>query len=132
MSDQEIVRGILDRDVEQTKQYPFWEYYPLFKSVWNKYYTGCISCVEFINTIYVYIMTPGLQSVKSPLESSGFRCISFYGLDVAENYCKQLFHKRLEITDGSELTDRNVGDPSTLDISSYCCPVKVPDDYYKV
>ena len=119
ITDQEIVKGILCRDVAMTKQYLYIEYYPLFKSVWNKYYTDCNSCVEFINTIYVYIMTPGPQSGKSPLESFGFRCHFVLWLKiVAENYCKQLFHKRLEIANGSEPTDRNVGEPSTLDISS--------------
>ena len=119
ITDQEIVKGILCRDVAMTKQYLYIEYYPLFKSVWNKYYTDCNYCVEFINTIYVYIMTPGPQSGKSPLESFGFRCRFVLWLKiVAENYCKQLFHRRLEIADGSEPTDRNVGEPSTLDISA--------------
>ena len=117
-SDQEKVHGILFRDVAITKQYLYIEYYPLFKSVWNKYYTDCSSCVEFINTIYVYIMTPNPQTGKSPLESFGFRCHFVLWLKiVAENYCRQLFHKRIELAD-SEPTDRNIQENSTLDKSS--------------
>ena len=119
ITDREIVQGILCRDVELTKQYLYIEYYPLFKSVWNKYYTDCKSCIEFINTIYVYIMTPSPQSGKSPLESFGFRCRFVLWLKiVSENYCRQLFKKRLEIEVGTEPTDRNIGEPSSLDISS--------------
>lgn len=119
ITDREIVQGILCRDVELTEQYLYVEYYPLFNSVWSKYYTDCKSCIEFINTIYVYIMTPGSQSGKSPLESFGFRCHFVLWLKiVSENYCKQLFHKRLDIAENTEPDDRNVPDSVSLDISS--------------
>ena len=119
ITDREIVQGILCRDVELTKKYLYIEYYPLFKSVWNKYYTDCKSCIEFINTIYVYIMTPGPQSGKSPLESFGFRCHFVLWLKiVSENYCRQLFKKRLEIEEGTKPTDRNISESSSIDISS--------------
>lgn len=119
LSDKEIVEGILNRNTKLTYLFLYEKCYPLFKSRYDKYNTDCESCIEFINTIYIYIMTPGPQSGKSPLESFGFRCHFVLWLKiVAENYCKQLFHKRLEIVDAPEPTDRNVGEPSTLDISS--------------
>ena len=53
------------------------------------------------------------------MESFGFRCHFVLWLKiVAENYCKQLFHKRLEIAENTSPTDRNIGEYDSMDINS--------------
>lgn len=49
LSDQEIVQAILKRDARVTRLYLYEMYYPIFKTRYDKYYTDCESCLEFIN-----------------------------------------------------------------------------------
>lgn len=108
LSDQEIVNAILCRDTFITKEYLYKKCYPLFKAIFDKYYTDCENYIEFVNQIYVLITTPGKETGKSPLSSFGFRCTLTLWLKlVAENYCKKLYKKRIEIvnTDISSRTD---------------------------
>jgi GTP:adenosylcobinamide-phosphate guanylyltransferase len=57
-TDQQIVAAILKRDTEVTKEFLYKRCYPLFKSIFDKYYTDCENCYELINEIYVYINSP--------------------------------------------------------------------------
>lgn len=100
-SDEEIVHHILHRNEEETIIFLYQQCYPLFKSVYNKYYTDCETCVEFINQIYLLIMTPRKSTGVSPLQTFGFRCtLTMWLKIIAENYCKQLFRKKVDFSDG--------------------------------
>lgn len=104
-SDEEIVHQILHRDEEETIRFLYQQCYPLFKSVYNKYYTDCNTCVEFINQIYLLIMTPRKSTGVSPLQTFGFRCtLTMWLKIIAENYCKQLFKKKVDFSDSAAAT----------------------------
>lgn len=104
-TDQEIVKAILGRDTFITKEYLYMKCYPLFKAIYDKYYTDCDNCVEFINEIYVYIMYPRKDTNASKLSGFGFRCtLTMWLKIVTENFCHQLYTKRIE-TDDSEDAD---------------------------
>ena len=120
LSDQEVVQAILKRDARVTRLYLYELYYPLFKIRYDKYYTDCESCLEFINEIYVYLMTPRLKSDKCYLESFGFGCRLEHWLKiVVENYCRQLFKKRTTIIKVPEESgDRKPNEITTIDIKS--------------
>ena len=120
MSDREIVHAILNRDKDLTVFFLYRKCYPLFKSRFDKYYTDCENCIEFINEIYTYIMTPGVKTGKCYLSTFGFDCTLTCWLSiVTENYCHQLFKKRLEIIENfDEVHDRNIDLSSSLNISS--------------
>lgn len=93
--DRETVRLLLARHPATTRQYLFVSCYPLFKSVFDRYYTDCSSCMEFINAIYLHIMTPGVKTGVSKLEAFSFRCrLTLWLKIVSENYCRQLFARR--------------------------------------
>jgi len=97
MTDHEIVKSILSRDPVITKEYLYKTCYPLFYSIYNKYYTDCNSVVELINDIYVYILHPNKDTGKCKLESFGYRCtLTMWLKIVTENYCHQLFKKKLD------------------------------------
>lgn len=101
-TDEEIVHHILHRNEEETIRFLYQQCYPLFKSVYNKYYTDCETCVEFINQIYLLIMTPRKSTGVSPLQTFGFRCtLTMWLKIIAENYCKQLFRKKVDFSDGA-------------------------------
>lgn len=115
-SDQEIVKAILDRDTLVTKEFLYRKCYPLFKTVYDKYYTDCEHCVELINEIYVYIMIPQKKTGISKLAAFGFRCtLTMWLKIVVENYCHQLYTRRMDIVSDSDVnSDRNVPNDESL------------------
>lgn len=108
MTDHEIVQAILQRDVVVTKEYLYRKCYPLFKSIYDKYYTDCESWIEFVNEIYLYIMTPRRDSGRCKLADFGYRCTFPMWLKVVtENYCRQLYARRADIFDKNmDVSDR--------------------------
>ena len=100
LTDCEIVKAILRRDANITRLYFYEKCYPLFKACYDKYYTDCETCVEFINQIYLLVMTPRKSTGVSPLQTFGFRCtLTMWLKIISENYCKQLFKLKIEISD---------------------------------
>lgn len=125
LSDQEIVDAILKRDKDITFEYLYEKCYSTFYSVWNKYHTDCLSCLEFITEIYVLIMTRSEKEGKSSLEKFKVKT-TFQGWlrRVAENHCKQLYKKKkiMEITPvGDEVPNgplANLAGSNDIDLSS--------------
>lgn len=107
LNDKEVVRQILSRNKEVTIDYLYKKCYPLFKSIFDRYYTDCESWDEFVTEIYVYIMVPSKQTGVSKLAAFQFRCSFPTWLKiVAENYCHQLYAKKVDIVgDNSSGTD---------------------------
>lgn len=117
--DKIIVEALIARDPQMTKDIFFMQCYPLFKAVYEKYDTDCEDCIEFINEIYVYILTPHEPTGKSYLENFTFKCRFVHWLKIiAENYCKQLFRKKSAAQEiFLEDSDRQVPDNDSLDIN---------------
>lgn len=123
LSDQEIKQAILYRDSRVTRLYFYELCYPLFKVRFDKYFTDCETCLEFINDIYIYIMTPSKKTGKCYLDSFGFECRFMHWLKiVAENYCYQKFKKKMPITENpdgkKDGSDRKGPDPISPDIKA--------------
>jgi len=116
LTDQEIVKAILDRDTFVTKEYLYKTCYPLFKAIYDKYYTDCESCFELINEIYVFLMIPMKNTHISKLAAFGFRCtLTMWLKIVVENYCHQLYARRIEIDRDSDVdSNRNMPDDESL------------------
>lgn len=108
LSDQEVVEAILKRDKDVTYEYLYKKCFPLFKSIYTKYYTDCNTCMEFINDIYVHIMSPSKKTCTIPLANFKFRCtLTFWLKQIAENRCKELYKKKPNTT--------AIGDHFTMD-----------------
>lgn len=69
LSDEIIAQSIIRRDVDITRVYLYEKCYPLFKSIYDNYYTDCDSCVEFINEIYLLILAPSKTTGKCQIEN---------------------------------------------------------------
>ena len=106
--DRGIVEAMLARNTRVTKEYLYRRCYPLFRSIFDRYYTDCDSCLEFINEIYLFIMVPRQSSGISRLAGFGFKCtLTMWLKIVSENYCRQLFSRRGEIfTESLDSGDR--------------------------
>lgn len=116
LTDQQIVQAILNRDTYITKEFLYRKCYPLFKSIYDKYYTDCETCFELINEIYVYIMIPQRKTRISKLSAFGYRCTFTMWLKiVTENYCHQLYAHRLEFDNDADVgSDRNLPEDESL------------------
>ena len=141
LTDSEIVVAILHRDARITRLYFYEKCYPLFKSCYDKYYTDCETCVEFINQIYLLVMTPRKSTGVSPLQTFGFRCtLTMWLKIISENYCKQLFKVKIDFSDSVEpSSDRfaKIGDSLEIDFRTiYASDVKkvlemMPNERYR-
>lgn len=107
--DRRIVEAILAGDARVTTEYLYRRCYPLFKSIFDRYYTDCDSCVELINEIYLFIMVARKSTGESKLAGFGYKCsLTMWLKIVSENYCRQLFARRGEIfTESIDSGDRN-------------------------
>lgn len=119
-SDRDIVAAIMRRDTAVTKEYLYRKCRPLFESCFNRYYTDCENCIEFINEIYLYIMLPSKETGRSKLSTFGFRCTFIMWLKiVVENYCRQLFKKKAEHIGKNDIdNDRNIDTSISPNIDS--------------
>lgn len=119
LSEQEIVRAILNRDKEITYLYLYKKCYPLFRAIYNRYNTNCENAIELINEIYVYLLFPNKNTGRCKLADFGFRCTLTTWLKiVAENYCHQLYKKK-EVTLQEEkflVDDRNIEKMHSIEI----------------
>ena len=93
--DHEIVLALLQRDENVTREFLYRKCYPLFKSVYDNYHTDCSSCMEFINEIYIHIMSPQKSSGICKLEQFKFQSTLYTWLKtVCLFYCYKKYERK--------------------------------------
>lgn len=93
--DKAIVKAILRRDSDVTKDFLYVRCYPLFKAVFDNYHTDCSSCMEFINEIYIHVMTPDRHDGLCKLQKFRFESSLFTWLKtVCVFYCYKKYKKK--------------------------------------
>lgn len=106
MDDRMVVNAILLRNQKVTQQYLYIKCYPLFKSVYDNYYTDCQSCVEFINEIYVHLMTPRIDTGLCKLQTFQFgSTLTTWIKTVAVYYCYERYRRRQKVAFVEEKTE---------------------------
>ena len=99
MDDRMAVNAILLRDQKVTQQYLYIKCYPLFKSVYDNYYTDCQSCMEFINEIYVHLLTPNKDTGLCKLQTFQFgSTLTTWLKTVAVYYCYEHYRRKQKIS----------------------------------
>lgn len=95
LEDLQIANSIIGRDGLVTRQYLYQQCYPLFKSIYDSYYTDCMSCREFIDEIYLVILTPNKTTGKCQLENfRGESTLTSWLKSVCLFYCYDRFEKK--------------------------------------
>lgn len=95
MSDKEIVSAILKRNKDVTYLFLYKKCYPLFKAIFINYYTDCESCMEFINNIYLYIMTPSKSTGINKLQGFRYECaLTLWIKQVCIYYCYARYKRK--------------------------------------
>ena len=93
--DQLIVSGLLAHDEQLTRDFFYRRCYPLFKSVYDNYYTDAEDCIEFISDIYLHIMMPNPDTGRCKLQDFSFRSTLFTWLKtVCLFYCYKKFERK--------------------------------------
>lgn len=67
--DLQTARSLIGRDEAVTRKYFYQQCYPLFKSIFDNYYTDCTTCKEFIDEIYIVVLAPSQVSGKCQMEN---------------------------------------------------------------
>lgn len=64
-----IAQSLIRRDIDITRKFFYQQCYPLFKSIYDNYYTDCINCKEFIDEIYIVVLAPSKITGKCQMEN---------------------------------------------------------------
>lgn len=67
--DLQIAKALIKRDNLVTREYFYQRCYPLFKSIYDNYYTDCTTCKEFIDEIYIVVLAPSKTTGKCQMEN---------------------------------------------------------------
>lgn len=67
--DLKIANSLINRDERVTRRYYYEQCYPLFKSIYDNYYTDCKCCKEFMDEIYVIVLAPSKTTGKCQMEN---------------------------------------------------------------
>lgn len=98
MDDHMVVEALLLRNQRVTQYYLYVKCYPLFKSVYDNYYTDCQTCIEFINELYVHLLTPSLATGLCKLQTFQFGSTLLTWLKtVAVYYCFERYRRRQKV-----------------------------------
>lgn len=92
--DLRIAQALINRDETVTRSYFYRHCYPLFKSVFDHYYTDCNNYKEFIDEIYIVVLAPNKKTGKCQMENyRGESTLTSWLKTVCLFYC----YKRFEI-----------------------------------
>lgn len=93
--DQKIVPSLLHFEQLPTAEFFYGKSYPMFKSLYRRYTTGCAEVIDFIHEIYIDIIQPRPISKRCKLETFNYKCSlrNWVGV-VAIRYCYARFSKQ--------------------------------------
>lgn len=98
MDDHDIVEALLSRNNKVTQQYLYVKCYPLFKAVYDNYFTDCQSCIEFINEIYILLLKPNADTGCCKLHSFRYgSTLTTWLKTVAVYYCYERYRRKKKI-----------------------------------
>ena len=103
-----IAKAILQRDVKTTLDYMYRECYPMFKALYNQYYTDCQNCKEFIDEVYTIVMTHGVKTGYCPLQNyRGESSLKTWLRNAGLSFCYARFKRKLNTVEVPNNYDDN-------------------------
>lgn len=67
--DLQIAKSLIQRDNIVTRKFFYQQCFPLFKSIYDNYHTDCTDYKEFIDEIYIAVLTPSKATGKCQMEN---------------------------------------------------------------
>lgn len=118
--DLEIAKEIINRNEEVTLMYFYKQCYPLFKSIFNRYYTGCETCKEFIDEIYVITLAPSKNTGRCQMENfRGESSLSSWLKSVCLFYCRKKYKQKEQMPIFDQFPQNEENDDNVSDRFTY-------------
>lgn len=116
--DLKIARALINRDAEVTRNFFYRQCYPLFKSIYDNYYTDCNCCKEFIDEIYITVIAPSKTTGKCQMENyKGESTLTSWLKTVCLFYCYKKYDKKdnfEKVSSFQPFIEKNVYDGDSL------------------
>ena len=112
IQDLQIANSLIKRDEMVTRRYFYQQCYPLFKSIYDNYYTGCANCKEFIDEIYIVVLAPSKSTGRCQMENfRGESTLTSWLKTACLFYCYKQFEQKERMPKHEQITHVNVKDP---------------------
>ena len=109
--DLQIAKALIKRDNLVTRKYFYQQCYPLFKSIYDNYYTDCINCKEFIDEIYIVVLAPSKTTGKCQMENfRGESTLTSWIKTACLYYCYKQYEAKEKMPKYERLPNSNVKD----------------------
>ncbi len=116
--DLQIASALIKRDGVITRRYLYKQCYPLFKSIYDSYYTDCSCFKEFIDEVYLVVLSPSKNTGKCQLENyRGESTLTSWLKTVCLFYCydKYELKQRLPVYEPLQYSTNKDNDDSASD-----------------
>lgn len=109
--DLKIARSLIERDETVTRRYYYQQCYPLFKSIYDNYFTDCTCCKEFMDEIYLLVLVPNKKAGRCRLENyRGESTLISWLKAVCLTYCYRKFKLKQRMPLCDSLPDFSAND----------------------
>ena len=109
--DLQIAKALIKRDNLVTRKYFYQQCYPLFKSIYDNYYTDCINCKEFIDEIYIVVLAPSKITGKCQMENfRGESTLASWIKTACLYYCYKQYETKEKMPKYESLPNSNAKD----------------------
>lgn len=109
--DLQIAKALIKRDNLVTRKYFYQQCYPLFKSIYDNYYTDCTNCKEFIDEIYIVVLAPSKTTGKCQMEHfRGESTLASWIKTACLYYCYKQYEAKEKMPKYERLPNSNVKD----------------------
>lgn len=109
--DLQIARSLINKDEMVTRRYFYQQCYPLFKSIYDNYYTGCANCKEFIDEIYIVVLAPSKSIGRCQMENfRGESTLTSWLKTASLFYCYKQFEQNERMPKHEQIAHVNVKD----------------------
>lgn len=109
--DLQIAKALIKRDNLLTRKYFYQQCYPLFKSIFDSYYTDCTNCKEFIDEIYIVVLVPSKITGKCQMENfRGESTLASWIKTACLYYCYKKYAIKEKMPKYERLPNANVRD----------------------
>ena len=106
-----IAKALIKRDNLVTRKYFYQQCYPLFKSIYDNYYTDCTNCKEFIDEIYIVVLAPSKTTGKCQMENfRGESTLASWIKTACLYYCYKQYEAKEKMPKYERLPNSNAKD----------------------
>ena len=111
IQDLQIAKSLINKDEMVTRKYFYQQCYPLFKSIYDNYYTDCANCKEFIDEIYIVVLAPSKSTGRCQMENfRGESTLTSWLKTACLFYCYKQFEQKERMPKHDQIAHVNMKD----------------------